>query len=456
MYFGPSMDQDLTALYGYFASVLPDALLPVEPRFDKIEENCNSSPRGCSTLSHAVLKYGLLNRNYPSEFTSKVLTPLRAKYGKNAIPGLVLRPWEGQAVATYAGEETGLCVLYRVDQSPDCILDRTEKNRFIVRFQGLQVQLLLPSNRAESLVNGYLKSIPNSPGLSQGRISVVPGKKLKVESSTLSTVSLLAATVPPSNNAENLLRVCPGQNADLESMPFLTNTTEFQEHIRTYLNKTCDACTSEPLPPETTYPVVFVFDKFGNLDAGWLPPESPVLTHPFFTASNNHALCLDLKPSKVTHGISTIGLLLGRTPNFAVGLIPDLPRENVSLIQVNTVPELIQWISIADAEARHGNGGTVVANISLSFEGTNSSTEKEDLARRFKAATETVLFVVAAGTPDSQTTGVQLAHGCTIFPACFGDLPNVITVGALDRIDASSAPKMLRASNFGGEVGAIR
>lgn len=455
MYYGPSMDQDLTAFYGYFASVLPDALLPVEPRFDKIEENCASSPPGCSTLSHAVFKYGLLDSYYPAEFTSKVLNPLRAKYGKNAIPGVILRPWEGQAIVTYDGDESRLCVLYRVDQSPDCILDRTGKNRFIVRFQGLQVQLLLPSKRAESLVNGYLKKIYNSPSQSQGRISVVPGKKLNVESPTQSTESLLETSAPPNNDAEQLLRVCPGQNSDLESMPFLANSAKFQEHIRTYLNKTCEACTSEPLPLRSTYPAIFIFDKFGKLDAGPIPPDSPVLTHPFFSASNTDVLCLDQNPSEISHGISTIGLLLGRTPNFGVGLIPDLPRENVSLIQVSTIPELIQWISIADSEARQGNGGTVVVNISLSFEGSTYGTEKEDLARRFQAATDTVLFVVAAGIPKTQAAGVQLTSGCRIFPACLGYLPNVITVGALDKIDARSVPKIWRASNFGGEVVSI-
>ena len=460
-YFGPSIDTDLTGFYAFFAANYPEALTPVEPRIDLTSGNCSNTLEVCNSLSHAIFSYGLLHSYYPAEFTTSVLEPLRAKYGRDAIPGVTFETWETLAPVEYKGTVERLCTLYRIDAGVGCVLENITPTRFLIRAQGLQSKLFLPSDKAQLLIKGYLQSIENTPGLIQGRISVLPGHNLTVESTATRTQDS-NPTINISKIPETNIKSCDGEPIDLTSMPFLSSTDALKQHMDSYRKLLLDSISELPLLEKYSYPSIIVFDNFGTLDAeinqegGLVREDYQLLKHPYFDALSNTQLCFNSNPSNDTHGISMVGILLGKDTNLNIGIIPDFPHENLLPIHVPGIVSLINLIPNAHAESVARGSGTLVANISLSDEVPLTSTAYDDLSRQIKLAQEDVLFVVAAGQPKTRGTGAQLSPLCRdLLPACLGHLPNVITVGALDTITADQIPKIWRNSNYGGGVVSI-
>ena len=93
------------------------------------------------------------------------------------------------------------------------------------------------------------------------------------------------------------------------------------------------------------------------------------------------------------------------------------------------------------------NPGNSVKIANISWQYTNQA-NLDMIKRRIDDLKENTLFVVAAGNSNKELT----ENGCNDYPACFGDLPNVLVVGGLDR---SSAPPKLwnKSSDVGSNWG---
>lgn len=451
-FYGPTLDTDLTSFYAYFATSLPPALKPVSPPLDQVP--CGSpdpTSAVCPTIGHVLLANDLLDRTVPADFDRKVLAPLRRVYGDEAIPGLALASWEGEATVTYEGSEPRkLCEFYRVDRDSDCVLEALGHGRYSIRTQGYQTSVELPSERADQLIAGYLRAVEQSPGWREKRIDFFPNLPLVVQSAGTPGSDGGPPADPPITSGVQAatglaaLPACPGVGHP--SVP----SSSLDAHLREYQRVACATCSTGAIAPGS-YPAIVVFDQFADdVPAG--PVPAAVLAHPVFGTSSDNVDCIDWRPSDSTHGVSTISTILGRGAGTPLGLLPDLPLDKLLAIQVKDLAELADWLPVAKEEYDKADGRIVIANVSLSLNGDSGGAARSTLLDLVRRAENKVLFVVAAGAPDTQANGWLLAPGCQTLPACLGDLQNVVVVAGLDRTAPAQVPRLWTRSNHGGHV----
>lgn len=151
------------------------------------------------------------------------------------------------------------------------------------------------------------------------------------------------------------------------------------------------------------------------------------------------------------HGTHVAGLISASVnERGVVGLSPYVKLKYVSLdatsLQGPDYRALVasKMLSLAFT----GDNPVKIANVSWQY----SNQANLDVIKNAMASLEqSTLFVVAAGNSNKELS----RNGCGEYPACFGDLANIIVVGGLDR---SNAPPKLwttagnQGSNWGGNV----
>ncbi|MEM7541889.1 MAG: hypothetical protein AAF384_09945, partial [Pseudomonadota bacterium] len=204
--------------------------------------------------------------------------------------------------------------------------------------------------------------------------------------------------------------------------------------------------------PYSGFPLLVFMDQpdRDGLHPDWeyVHPATPDLCHAENTYGPSNA--------DLGHASSTTGILRSRlNGDGIVGLLPFLQMDRLKHIPI-TLNEEERFIDLLRGETvglDKKNKLQRIFNISLHFEFQESCEdilshrdEYPNLACDMKnviaGSVDTALFVVSASdSKDSTRTArrpeITSGRDCKIYPACFGDLPNVLTVGASE-IDGSS------------------
>ncbi|MGD9851189.1 MAG: S8 family serine peptidase [Nitrospirales bacterium] len=481
---GPTLDQDITNFYSFFAKHYPPALKPIVPRWDIAIEDCLELPSACGTLSQIIFHYGLLARYFPEDFVAKVIDPLKKKYGKVVIPGLLVVPheypvrlyWENddKNKEIYKGQKiNSLCKIYRFDLNIDCI--KKEQGGFVyLNGQGLFTDVDLPIENAEELMTKYEQEVTSiSEGYKLGFNTFYPTRigNLKPQQDNL-TMNPSISSEGSSNSflnygqIENLKikKECSEGFSDEDS-----KLNDLKVRMQSYINNVFPDPTSQSKSSKI-HPLVFFIDKFPG-------PPGPVplaefwktKSHPEFNVETPHRELKEfttcIKKEKVPdhiHGITLIDFFAARENNFGIiGLFPNFDKGKLLPINVTGLADLKEWLEAIPSIPSNlsDSGMPIIVNLSIDDsldDGRHGVQNFRDTLRRIIRDSHTnVFYVIASGQPETTGAGVPLEKNCSYLPACLGELSNVLTIAGLETIRSGEMPKIWKRSNRGGEIVSI-
>ncbi|MGD2118333.1 MAG: S8 family serine peptidase [Chromatiales bacterium] len=386
----------------------------------------------CYELEKAAIEYGLFVSEVPPSFY-KTYSSLKKKYRATIVPGIKWTPYES-IVRKYIEKELSdknICREYRFDGRSDCVLKKS-KNVHFIKSQGLKTRLLIPNDKLEEVIGSFINHFVKREAFQFGKVGFSIESELEKHGYEGVEIESLD---------------CEPDSLKRGDLPF-ASLGEVKNHVNDYLDFFFGGEAWEGIG-ELDYPYVTFLDSETKDSFGQIV-EHPDLTETSFVAEKTVQDCIRFAKSRDDgHGLFSLGILVAKKNGKGiVGLIPDIPVDRIELIDTTGPYELQRRINDLSESANYTSQDRLVVNISLgvNFSGDTSSRYYKDMESAILLSSDNVLWVVSAGN-DGAFIG-----NCSVLPGCFGDLPNVITVSAMGKIQRGVPIRQWKDSNWGGGV----
>lgn len=409
---GISIDQNLTAFYAFFAKRYPKSLLP-----RKVNPNANF-------ISSDVMSSKLLYKNYRETFTSDVHAELSNFVGFSALPNLK------HEIINYTfvlPENAIKDDINKVAKSFRLTDDKSKfkkfQNFYFIESQGLSISLIIPKDQSQSIRQDLRNFIHNYDRTTSKNIAIYLEEDSKLNPDSI----------------ENSNYIIPnGLNIEPNEIEIIANVNNQRMNFEPYNIS------------EKGYDRPDVFATLLIIDSFPVEGKNPIykLKHSDInsTSIQNNPIKF-IQSNNSGHGIHVAGIINAKPNGF--GIVGISPYSKIQCYNAKYIDDILN----ANSTCFDYEIPIVLVCLDLPNQtdrGENSYYEK--MKKAFENELTNRSFIVSAGNYDdaSEKRGKLTKNYCNILPSCFGFLPNVISVAALDKTQT-----LLPTSCFGNEIVSI-